>query len=305
MPQIIHTLWLDESDHNLWLIANKQSHYILFAAFAAFNLLSVIAGKVATRKTPKLNAQAQHGMTNFFYTAATVAVAVYTLTHRSSPLESGCSTTRLFCYDQLTSYFLDIHAGYQFYEWIFYLRHEKIIKPRFDFSGLHRTLLLLGYALAKVHPVELTVVILPLYQLLAIAQFAEARLDLAVAFGRIPKLCLDRLKYVVIFSFLRAIGALGIAFYSWWWISSRDLIHLDLPVGKRAILNTSYSYFFVGGGFALSLLYLNWFRYAGDSQKRAYASLQTLDRTKAEATSVQEVANSGGSTKKKKKAVRA
>jgi hypothetical protein len=50
---------------------------------------------------------------------------------------------------------------------------------------------------------------------------------------------------------------------------------------------------------------LNWFRYAGDSQKRAYASLQTLDRTKAEATSVQEVANSGGSTKKKKKAVRA
>jgi hypothetical protein len=311
-----HKSWLSETDHDLYKTANKQSHYNLFGAFLLLNLLSYIARKAFSRRisSPKLAAQAEYGIIQFVHSAFAVAAAVYTLTHRHSLLDpNSCdttTTTSFFCFDRLTSLFLDIHAGYLFYEWIFYLMNEKIIKPRFDYLGLHRTLLLLGYALAKAHPVTLTVIILPLYQLLAVAQIAEARLDLSVAFSRPPRICLDRLWYVVFLSFFRAVGALAIAFYSWWWIISKDLIHLDLPAGKRAVLNTAYCYIFVGGGFGLALLYLNWFRAAGDSQKRTYARLDEAAAGRNKETSAKEAEKAKSTTgtgpaKKKKKAIRA
>lgn len=305
MSQNINKLWLNESDQQAWLATNKQSHYTLFAAFLFFNTVSYICGRVFAGRihSPKLAAQAKHGISQFCHASFTVSSAIYTLTHRPWLLDPEfCDPTRLFCFDNINSLYLDIHAGYLFYEWIFYLMNDAVLNPRFDFLGFHRTLLLLGYALAKVHPCSLTVVILPFNQLLAVAQLAEARLDLAVAFGKLPRVCVDRLWYVVILAFFRAIGALAISFYTWWWISSRDLMHLHLPRGKRTALNTAYCYIFVGGGFSLSLLYLNWFRAVGDSQKRAYARMaQSADSNKTGTGAKEAVRASSGPAKKKKK----
>jgi hypothetical protein len=68
------------------------------------------------------------------------------------------------------------------------------------YSLTHRTVLNLGYAISEVNPCALTGITLPLYQLLAVAQLAEARLDLAVAFGKPSRSCLDPLSYVVFLS---------------------------------------------------------------------------------------------------------
>jgi hypothetical protein len=311
MASDLHKLWLifEKSDHDLWLKANNTFHYNLFASFLLFNSLSFVTGKLVAGRinAPKLIAQAKFGISQFFHATAAVSAAVYILTNRQTPLDSGCDPTRIFCFDTLTFLFLDIHAGYLFYEWIFFLFNDAILKPRFEFLGVQRTLLLIMYALARVHPCTLTKVILPFYQLLAVAQAAEARLDLAVALGSPSRICLDRLWYLVILSLFRAAGALAISFYSWWWISSNHLMHVDLPRGKRIALNTAYCYVVVGGGFSLALLYVNWFRAAADSQKRTYAVLKRAkDKGNAEQTAVMEaVKASSGRAKKKKMTTRA
>jgi len=305
MSENINELGLTESDQQAWMATNKQSHYTLFAAFLFFNILSYICGRVFAGRidSPKLAAQAKHGIAQLCHATFAVSSAIYTLTHRPWVLGPGdCDPARLFCFDKLSSLYLDLHAGYLFYEWIFYLRSEAVLIPRFKYLGFHRTLLLLGYALAKVHPCILTVITLPFYQLLAVGQLAEARLDLAVAFRNLPRVCVDRLWYVVILAFFRAVGALTISFYSWWWISTRDLMHLDALRGKRTALNIAYSMLFVGGAFSLSLLYLNWFRAVGDSQKRVYAKItQAADRTSAGKVARETVNASSGTAKKKKK----
>jgi hypothetical protein len=79
-------------------------------------------------------------------------------------------------------------------------------------------------------------------------------------------------------------------------------MHLDALRGKRTALNIAYSMLFVGGAFSLSLLYLNWFRAVGDSQKRVYAKItQAADRTSAGKVARETVNASSGTAKKKKK----
>ena len=122
------------------------------------------------------------------------------------------------------------------------------------------------------HPCTLTLNVLPWYQLLSIAQGAEALFDISVALQDPIHARVNRLLVFVVASLVRAVGAVVISFYSWWWVSSRKMMHVKLP-GGRGALNAAYCATFLGGGFILATIYLYWFRLSVELMKRAEASL--------------------------------
>ena len=134
-------------------------------------------------------------------------------------------------------------------------------------QGIYRTILLAGYFVARVHPCSLTLDVLPWYELLAVGDATEALLDLSIALGARNYVRLNRLLMLIITCMLRGLGAVGIAFRSWWWLSSKGLIQKDMP-GGRAPLNAAYCITFLGGGFVVATIYLKWFQKASDLMKR-------------------------------------
>lgn len=226
-----------------------------------------------------------------------MGAAAYAFSHRPSVFTSSCGDT-LFCFNALSFNFLDIHAGYLFYQWIFYYNNHEIIKPRFNLQGAYRTLLVAGYSLSRAHPCALTLDVLPWYELLAVGDGAEALLDLSLALGAPNHVRLNRLLTLVITSFARAVGAVAIAFRSWWWLSSRGIMQKDMPGGK-APLNAAYCVIFLGGGFVVATIYLNWFRKAVDLMRRTEVAI--AEQRMAQRNGAKAVVKSSGPAKKKGK----
>ena len=249
-------VFLTETQRREWLVANKYAHITLFASFVVFNLISVLTDRLALRhpsrrrlSSPPIDAksiaQGAHGAAQLAHSILAVLAAAYAVSSRPSILDPTC-TNPIFCFQQLPYTLLDIHAGYLFFEWAFYANHHDVLIPRFPLLFARRCLLLIAYALARVHPCTLTVATLPWYELLSAAQGAEGALDLSVAFRRPTKDKIKRLNTLVIFSCARAIGCFLIAVYSWWYLSSKGILQMEVR-GSRGGLHAMYVLVWGGG----------------------------------------------------------
>jgi len=151
------------------------------------------------------------------------------------------------------------------------------------------------------HPLSLTLRLLPWYQALSVAQGAEAWLELNIAFSAPLHARLKALMTLVLTCMGRAIGSFALSLYTMYFIASKDVFKVQLmEAGRdRRALNKLYCITYVGGGFLLTAICISWFRMATRTMTRTHDTLaasENKDRTKASAT--QEMS---GSAKRKKR----
>ncbi|PRW44843.1 prolyl endopeptidase-like isoform A [Chlorella sorokiniana] len=284
-------LWLSAEQQADWVAFKKQVSVLWFGAFMAFNGLAWVAPRIMNRKRaikhPKNQVYVKAAVCAATHAILCLAVSAYVLLRRDL---SDCEG-RAFCFDDMTARMLTVHAGYALFEVVFWQRSAAVAVPWNEMVFLGSVVTLLMAAAALVYPCRLSVLVLPVQQLLEAATLVDCMRRLCAVYGAPWHI---RFKLQLLFTaahFLKFVGSAGVAGFIYWWIRSNNLWKLDLPEGVSTF-NSVYGLIMLSGSVILALVHFKWV------QNALHMTNELIGSTKAEQqrqrAAVQALAGGGG-----------
>ncbi|PSC70433.1 Lysosomal Pro-X carboxypeptidase [Micractinium conductrix] len=250
-------LWLKAEEQADWVTFKTQVPALVLGSFVAFNVLSALSIRIINRKkTIKAASNCallQHGATAATHALLCLAAASYASMHR----ELGRCGGRSFCWDDMAGRMLTVHAGFALYEILFWQNNASLVQPWNEMIFLHNLLTLLTALASLMYPCRLTLLVLPVQQMLAIATLADCARRTAAVYGASWGLRFKLQLGFMLGQGVRALGGIGVSAFTYWWIRQNNLWKFELPEGMSA-LNSVYGMLMLAGGIIQALIYLKW-----------------------------------------------
>ncbi|KAL4433269.1 hypothetical protein ABPG77_003317 [Micractinium sp. CCAP 211/92] len=251
-------LWLTSEDQQAWLALRSQMPVLTFACFVAFNAVSYLSVRMINRKgaiTARSDkATIQYGSTAATHALLSLAAAAYAAVHQK--LDRTCGD-RLFCHDDLSARLFMMHAGFALYDFLFWQNNARFLRPWNEMLLLNDVVTLLQGVAYLLYPCRLSLLLLPVQQMLSVAALADSARRFCAAFG-VPWALRFKLQLGFVGAhFIQAAGAAGIAGFAYWWIRQHNLWRLKLPEGM-GLFNNVYGLILLAGCFIQFLIYSKW-----------------------------------------------